>query len=84
MPQVHWHWQQQGDRRWIDVRGWKEAELRQLIESNEGDTMWFRMRRKTEEYVSKVFQRACPCASFAQPPTHMHGCLPSLSHGCVR
>jgi len=65
------------------VRGWKEAELRQLIELNEGDTMWFRMRRKADEYVTKVLLRACLRASFAPPPSQMHGGLSplSLSHG---
>ena len=52
--QVHWYWQQQGDRRWIDVRGWMASELLELIEHNEGDTVWFRMRRMDVEYVSKV------------------------------
>jgi len=44
----------QGDRRWIDVRGWKEDELKELIELNEGHNIWFRMRRQDVEYVSRV------------------------------
>eukprot|EP00277_Geminigera_cryophila_P008545 CAMPEP_0179406166 /NCGR_PEP_ID=MMETSP0799-20121207/729_1 /TAXON_ID=46947 /ORGANISM="Geminigera cryophila, Strain CCMP2564" /LENGTH=131 /DNA_ID=CAMNT_0021177171 /DNA_START=223 /DNA_END=615 /DNA_ORIENTATION=- len=52
---VHWYWQQQGDRRWIDVRGWKEEEMRELIERNNGDSLWFRMRRADVEYVCNIY-----------------------------
>lgn len=42
---THWYWQQQGDRRWIDVRGWNVHELCEVAQEGRGHTLWFRMRR---------------------------------------
>ena len=64
----------QGDRRWIDVRGWKEKELHELIELNQGQVIWFRMRRKDVEFVSRVCLREKDSTSTSTLPGMVRPC----------
>ena len=64
----------QGDRRWIDVRGWKEKELQELIELNQGQVIWFRMRRKDVEFVSRVCLREKDSTSTSTLPCMVRPC----------
>jgi hypothetical protein len=51
---AHWQYEQVGNRRWIDVRGWPEGKVLALMEGDAGTSLWLRLRRGERDVVAHV------------------------------
>ena len=66
--QAHWQYEQAGNRRWIDVRGWPEDKVPALLDGEPGTSLWLRLRRGDRDVVAHVTRGAAGSALFAERP----------------
>ena len=64
--QALWQYEQAGNRRWIDVRGWPEDRVPALLEGAAGTSLWLRLRRGDRDVVAHLTRGAAGSAFFAE------------------